>query len=80
MTADEIIEATRQLPAEEQLKVFDALYYWLEPLREEAEKLWTIEIQRRKEEIDSGAVEAIPGEEVFAEIRKRFGYDRLGSL
>ena len=65
MTADEIIEAARQLPVEEQLKIFDALYYWLEPLREEAEKLWTIEIQRRKEEIDSGAVEAIPGEEIF---------------
>ena len=79
MTADEIIEATRQLSTEEQLKIFDALYYWLEPLREEAEKLWAIEIQRRKEEIDSGAVEAIPAEEVFAEIRKRFGYDRLGS-
>ena len=78
MTADEIIEATRQLSTEEQLKIFDALYYWLEPLREEAEKLWAIEIQRRKEEIDSGAVEAIPAEEVFAEIRKRFGYDRLG--
>ena len=78
MTADEIIEATRQLPTEEQLKVVDALYYWLEPLREEAEKLWAIEIPRRIEEIDSGAVEAIPAEEVFSEIRKRFGYDHLG--
>ena len=78
MTADEIIEATRQLPTQEQLKVFDTLYYWLEPLREEAVKFWTIEIHRRKEEINSGAAEAIPGEEVFAEIRKRFGYDRLG--
>lgn len=74
MTADEIIEATRQLPTEEQLKVFDALHYSLEPVREEAEKLWAIEAQRRLEEIRSGAVEAIPGEEVFAELHKRFGH------
>ena len=80
MTSDQIIEATRQVPTEEQLKVLDVLYYWLKPLREEAEELWTIEIRRRKEDIASGTVEAIPVEEVLAEIRKQFGYDRLGSF
>ena len=32
---------------------------------------WQAEIDRRIEEIDSGAVEMIPAEEVFARLRKK---------
>ena len=51
MNADEIIGAIRQLPVEEQQKVTDALLQSLEPPREEVDRLWAIEAQRRLEEI-----------------------------
>jgi putative addiction module component (TIGR02574 family) len=39
----------------------------------EVEAAWAEEIKRRVEEIRTGAVEGIPAEEVFAEMRARFG-------
>ena len=39
----------------------------------EVEGAWAEEIKRRVEEIRTGAVETIPAEEVFAEMRARFG-------
>jgi putative addiction module component (TIGR02574 family) len=39
----------------------------------EVEAAWAEEIKRRVVEIRSGAVEGIPAEEVFAEMRARFG-------
>ena len=39
----------------------------------EIDKLWTVEVQRRLEEIRSGKVQAIPGEPVMAELRRRYG-------
>ncbi len=37
----------------------------------EVKKAWAIEIQRRVAEIDAGVAELIPGDQVFAEIRKK---------
>jgi len=36
---------------------------------EEVEKLWLLEAERRFQEIRTGAVQGIPAEKVFAEIR-----------
>jgi len=74
MTADEIIEATRQLPFEEQLKIIELILQSLRPHQKEFDPMWAIEARRRVEEIRSGAVEVIPGEEVFAELHRRFGH------
>jgi putative addiction module component (TIGR02574 family) len=37
----------------------------------DAERLWEEELVRRGAEIESGAVEGIPAEEVFAQLRER---------
>jgi len=42
-----------------------------QPTQEEIDRLWAKEAERRIDELDSGKVEAIPGEQVFAEIRAR---------
>ena len=34
---------------------------------------WTVESQRRLDEIRSGKVHAIPGEQVLADLRRRYG-------
>ncbi|HEX6372672.1 MAG TPA: addiction module protein [Longimicrobium sp.] len=39
----------------------------------EIEAAWADEIKQRIEEIRTGAVEAIPADEVMAEMRARFG-------
>ena len=39
----------------------------------ENDELWAVEAQRRLEEIRSGKVQAIPGETVMAELRRRYG-------
>jgi putative addiction module component (TIGR02574 family) len=39
----------------------------------EIDKLWAVEIDRRLEEVRSGKVQGIPGEQVMAEMRRRYG-------
>jgi putative addiction module component (TIGR02574 family) len=43
------------------------------PRRAEIDDLWKVEVERRVEEVRSGKVQTIPGEQVFEEIEKRFG-------
>ena len=37
------------------------------------EEVWADEVDRRLDEIRSGKVQAIPGEPVMAELRRRYG-------
>ncbi|NOR05074.1 MAG: addiction module antitoxin RelB [Deltaproteobacteria bacterium] len=67
--ADQVLS----LPCEDRIYLVDRLLQSLNaPSREEIDRLWAEETERRIEELDSGKVEAIPGEQVFAEIRERF--------
>jgi putative addiction module component (TIGR02574 family) len=66
--ADQVLS----LPCEDRIYLVDRLLESLNaPSREEIDRLWAEEAERRIEELDSGKVEAIPGEQVFAEIRER---------
>jgi putative addiction module component (TIGR02574 family) len=79
MTWEELLEKALQLPSEEQEKIARALYENLADEEDEdedpaeVEAAWAEEIQRRVEEIRNGTVETIPADEVFAEMRARFG-------
>ena len=60
------------LPCEDRIYLVDRLLESLNaPSREEIDRLWAEEAERRIDEIDSGKIQAIPGEQVFAEIRGR---------
>jgi len=39
----------------------------------DVEEAWRVEVERRIAEIDRGEVQLIPGDEVFARLRKRLG-------
>ena len=71
ITLDEIVEETRQLPADTVVELVDrimlARHGGIEP---EVESAWKTEIQRRVEEIKSGKVRGIPVEESLARARK----------
>lgn len=66
--ADQVLS----LPCEDRIYLADKLLESLNaPSREEINRLWAMEAERRIEGLDSGKVQAIPGEQVFAEIRER---------
>ncbi len=71
-TAQEILEEARQLPPDQVDWLIESLLIREsnEPEAEEAEieAAWDGEIKRRLDEIDSGAVEMIPAEQVHAEM------------
>ncbi|MGH8645998.1 MAG: addiction module protein [Gammaproteobacteria bacterium] len=43
------------------------------PADEDVEEAWRIEIERRIAQVESGEVQLIPGDEVFARLRRRLG-------
>jgi putative addiction module component (TIGR02574 family) len=81
MTLDQIVEETRQLPADVVARLVDrilvARHGGIEP---EVEAAWKTEIERRVAEIEAGTAQGIPVEESLARIRKIAGLcwrDRL---
>ena len=72
MTMKEIIEEVASLPVEERAVVADSILRSLNAPDFEIDRKWTQVAQRRLAELRSGQVEPIPGEQVFAKVRKRF--------
>ena len=68
----EIIQEAASLPVEERAIVVDSLLRTLNPPDTQIEGEWVKVAKRRLAELRSGHVKAIPGDEVFAEIRERF--------
>lgn len=69
-----LAEQVLALPCEDRIFLVDKLLKSLNaPSREEVDRAWAEEAERRMKEIDSGKVKTIPGEEVFSKIRKRLG-------
>ncbi|MFT3746279.1 MAG: addiction module protein [Pyrinomonadaceae bacterium] len=70
---EQLIEMAEILPIDEKAMLVDRLLDSMYPRQKEIDELWKIEAERRVEEVRSGKVKTIPGEEVFAEIERRFG-------
>ncbi len=73
ITLDQIVEETRHWPPEKVGELVDRLNEDLHGYDPEIEAAWQTEIGRRIEEIQSGKVQGIPGEEVIARVRKIVG-------
>ncbi len=69
----EIIHEAKSLPVEERTIVVDSLLRSLNPPDPEIDRKWAAVAKRRLEELRSGHIKPVPGEEVFAKIRQRFG-------
>jgi putative addiction module component (TIGR02574 family) len=72
MKIKNLIHEAESLPVEERAMMVDSLLRSLNPPESEIDKKWAIVARRRLEEIRSGAVAAVPGEQVFEKIWKRF--------
>jgi putative addiction module component (TIGR02574 family) len=75
MSTDELEASVLELPRAERARLAQRLVASLDEGEDEdpaaVEAAWEEEIARRVAELESGAVEAIPAEQVFAEVRAR---------
>ncbi|HWY25352.1 MAG TPA: addiction module protein [Nevskia sp.] len=71
ISVEQIIEGALALPSEARALLADRLVESLDPAEEgRIHSLWAAEAQRRLEEVRSGRVAAIPGEEALARVRR----------
>ncbi len=68
---DELFAEAVSLPVEIRTQLVDQLLRSLNPAQKEIDELWAKEAEKRVEQIKSGKVKTIPGEEVFKKIHKR---------
>jgi len=72
MNTKELIDEVVSLPVEERARIVDSLLRSLNQPESEIDKQWAAVAKRRLTELRSGSVDAIPGQDVFDEIWKRF--------
>jgi putative addiction module component (TIGR02574 family) len=73
-TNDSVVEAALSLPADVRMDLVEKLLRSLNlPVDEDIDRLWAEEAERRVAQIAEGKAELVPGEEVFAKIRAKYG-------
>lgn len=71
MTVEQIAEEALSLPSEDRALLADRLVESLDPAEDDRVwKLWADEAVRRRDEVRSGRVKTIPGEEALARVRQ----------
>ena len=69
----DIIQEASSLPVEERVIVVDSLLRTLNMPDPDIDKEWVAVAKRRLTELRAGRVKPVPGDQVFARIRERFG-------
>ena len=72
MAMKELIAEAISLPVEERAILADTILKSLNPPDSDMDQRWVAVARRRLAELRSGQVEAVPGDEVFTKIWKRF--------
>jgi putative addiction module component (TIGR02574 family) len=74
MKIEEIAEEALALPSEARALLADRLVESLDPAEDGTlHELWAAEAHRRLEDLRSGEVRSIPGEEAVEALRKKYG-------
>jgi putative addiction module component (TIGR02574 family) len=74
LTLEQLTEEALLLPAESRVLLADKLVESLDSEEpDEIQRLWIAEAVRRRDEIRSGKVQAVPGEQVLDEVRRLVG-------
>ena len=73
LTLEQIVEEARNWPPEKVGELVGRLTEDLHASDLETQAAWKAEVDRRVQEIQSGKIQGIPGEEVSARIRKIIG-------
>ena len=72
MRPKELIAEAISLPVEERAIVVDSILRSLNSPNAVIDCQWIVEAERRLDEVRTGRLKTIPGDQVFAQIRKRF--------
>ncbi|HSW54743.1 MAG TPA: addiction module protein [Ignavibacteriaceae bacterium] len=72
METKKIIEEVISLPVEERALIADSILRSLNPVESEIDKKWIKIAKDRLNDLKSGKIKAVPGDEVFNKIWKRF--------
>jgi putative addiction module component (TIGR02574 family) len=71
--ADRVVDDALDLPSDVRIGLVDRILASLNlPTRPDIDKMWAEEAERRVSQFDRGKVQLIPGEEVFAKIRRKY--------
>lgn len=74
LTFDQLTEEAMRLPAASRALLADKLVESLNSQElDEVQRLWAEEAIRRRDEVRSGKVQAVPGEQVLDEVRRLVG-------
>ena len=74
LTLEQLTSEAMKLPATSRILLADKLVESLDSEElDEIQRLWTVEAIRRRDEIRSGKVQAISGQEVLEEVRRLVG-------
>ena len=71
-TQQQLFDEVQTLPIELKTKMIDALLTSINPIKKSIDTLWTEEAQKRKEQIESGEITLVDGEEVFKKLALKF--------
>ena len=72
MKPKELIAEAISLPVEERAIVVDSILRSLNSPEDDIDRQWIAAAERRLDEVRTGRVKVIPGDQVFAQIQKRF--------
>ena len=74
LTLDQLADEAMQLPAAARALLAERIVESLDLAQtDEIQRLWAAEAIRRRDEVRSGHVQPIPGDEVLAEVRRIVG-------
>lgn len=74
LTFEQLTEEAMRLPAESRVLLADKLVESLDSEQpDQIQQLWATEAIRRRDEIRSGHVQPVPGEQVLEEVRRLVG-------
>lgn len=71
MRLQALIDEASALPVDERALVVEALLKSLNPIEANIDEKWVQVAESRLDELDSGSVNPVPGDEVFRKIRSR---------
>jgi len=71
-SAIEIIREVESFPVEDRTFIIDSLLRTLNPPNREIDQKWAVVAKSRLDDLRSGRIRAIPGEEVLARIKRQF--------
>lgn len=72
MRLKDLMDEAGSLPVEKRAMVADSLLRSLNPPEPEIDRKWAAIARKRLEEIHSGNVKTVPGDQVFEKISRRF--------